>query len=569
MLSFILVILYLISFVDGRIHNINDDGRQQILLSTFGFLRGGSMFLNVTDFTFDKAGGGKDSTFGFSIDKARNSRIGGYAVGDQADENFMINTNFQETQGRRSCGLSRTEQDADIPYVYFRIDHQAEKPKINIERSVQDFQLIEIQFDQISASIQNQTLVTSTSKTLNANTTVAPSPLITEIPIERIDGASHRFRFHFRVFINRQFEEGLFNLYFHNCFNRNSTQFTQRLLNINLTAILIERNPDSYLSAGEIPLPVLYFTWAVIYFLAGCYWIFILRTSKHPVYKIHYLMLFLVYTKAISLIFHGINHHYIATKGRHEEAWAILYYITHVLRGLLLIVAILMVGTGFSFIKHVLSVRERKLFIIAIPLQMLAVVAQVFLEEKEESDVVYVTWKQIFFIVDLLCCGAIIFPIVWSIRHLEQAARTDGKALSSLGKLKIFRQFYVMIVFYIYLTRIVVYILKLTVPFRYEWIEVVFFEMTTFVFFTFTAYKFQPAINNPYSALAQDSDEEGDPEMDVPLTQNPIYEQVAKVNQKPRRFLTKLSPRDPNDLITPDEDDEDGYHHIHMSTTQV
>lgn len=45
--------------------------------------------------------------------------------------------------------------------------------------------------------------------------------------------------------------------------------------------------------------------------------------------------------------------------------------------------------------------------------QILAVVAQIFLEEKEESDVVYVTWKQVWFIVDLLCCGAIIFPIVW------------------------------------------------------------------------------------------------------------------------------------------------------------
>jgi hypothetical protein len=40
------------------------------------------------------------------------------------------------------------------------------------------------------------------------------------------------------------------------------------------------------------------------------------------------------------------------------------------IRGLLLIIAILLVGTGFTFIKHVLSERERKLFIIAIPLQV-------------------------------------------------------------------------------------------------------------------------------------------------------------------------------------------------------
>ena len=84
-----------------------------------------------------------------------------------------------------------------------------------------------------------------------------------------------------------------------------------------------------------------------------------------------------------------------------------------------------------------------------------------------------------------------------------------------------------------------------------------------------TAYKFRPAINNPYLALSQDSDDDVDAEMDVPLTQNPVFGQVTRVNQKPRRYLTKLMPKDPNGVITPDEDDEDGYHHIHVSTTLV
>ncbi len=131
------------------------------------------------------------------------------------------------------------------------------------------------------------------------------------------------------------------------------------------------------------------------------------------------------------------------------------------------------------------------------------------------------------------------------------------------------RNVFIQIIFYIYLTRIVVYIVKLTVPFRFEWLEVICFELTTFIFFTFTAYKFQPAVDNPYLALAQDSDEEIDGEMNVPLTQNPVFEQITKVNQKPRRFLGKLLTKDPNDIITPDEEDEDGYHHIHMNSTHV
>ncbi len=37
-----------------------DDNRQQILLSTFGFLHGGTMNINVTEFTYNKIGVGKD-----------------------------------------------------------------------------------------------------------------------------------------------------------------------------------------------------------------------------------------------------------------------------------------------------------------------------------------------------------------------------------------------------------------------------------------------------------------------------------------------------------------------------
>ena len=54
----------------------------------------------------------------------------------------------------------------------------------------------------------------------------------------------------------------------------------------------------------------------------------------------------------------------------HQQCKARKYDVAFRLRGLLLIVAILLVGTGFTFIKHVLSDRERKLFFIAIPLQV-------------------------------------------------------------------------------------------------------------------------------------------------------------------------------------------------------
>ena len=41
------------------------------------------------------------------------------------------------------------------------------------------------------------------------------------------------------------------------------------------------------------------------------------------------------------------------------------------LRGLLLMISILLVGTGWTFIKSILSENERRLFVIVIPLQVI------------------------------------------------------------------------------------------------------------------------------------------------------------------------------------------------------
>ena len=35
------------------------------------------------------------------------------------------------------------------------------------------------------------------------------------------------------------------------------------------------------------------------------------------------------------------------------------------------------------------------------------------MEESEEGQTEHTKWKEIFILVDLLCCGAILFPVVW------------------------------------------------------------------------------------------------------------------------------------------------------------
>ncbi|XP_016948739.1 protein GPR107 [Drosophila biarmipes] len=328
------------------------------------------------------------------------------------------------------------------------------------------------------------------------------------------------YAFNFSMLVATPRDEGLYNLYFHACPNYHSS----KIMSFNVD--IEENNNGNYLSAGEMPLPALYFMMSLLFFLSGLFWVFILKKSKHTVYKIHYLMAVLVFLKSLSLMFHSINYHFIEKRGEHVETWAILYYIAHLLKGAVLFITIVLIGTGWTFIKHILSDKDKKIFMIVIPLQVLANVAQIITDESDQSDAEFRTWHNIFFFVDLLCCGAILFPIVWSIRHLHEASATDGKAATNLRKLKLFRQFYIMIVCYIYFTRIIVDLLQMTVVFQYAWLDEMFREMATYVFFVLTGYKFRPVSSHPYFTVP-DEDEDDD-EVEV-LTESGLTETVHRV----------------------------------------
>ncbi|KAM3660087.1 protein GPR107 isoform 2-T2 [Ammospiza maritima maritima] len=527
-LGLLLLLLLRAGPARARVHHLTlkDDVRQKVHLNTFGFFKDGFMSVNVTNLSLNPEPGPdeKDSLLvGFSLDRTRNDGFSTY-LDEEVDY----------------CILNKTPEP-DVSVVILLLDIQHEVVKVQFSSKAASL-LPKIVFvsEENGTALNTKLLKTSelssdsdrspqktsenTDKESKRSTTSSKDMIEQQHPVRHVQGI-FSFQFYFNISSDKQ--EGLYSLYFHKCVREKGPANDQQLFSLDID--VTEKNPESYLSAGEIPLPKLYISMALFFFLSGTVWIHILRKRRNDVFKIHWLMAALPFTKSLSLVFHAIDYHYISSQGFPIEGWAVVYYITHLLKGALLFITIALIGTGWAFIKHILSDKDKKIFMIVIPLQVLANVAYIIIESTEEGTTEYGLWKEILFLVDLLCCGAILFPVVWSIRHLQEASATDGKAAINLAKLKLFRHYYVMIVCYIYFTRIIAILIKIAVPFQWKWLYQLLDEMATLVFFVLTGYKFRPASDNPYLQLSQD--DEDDLEMEAVVTTSGVMEGMKKVKK--------------------------------------
>ncbi|KAJ6714258.1 hypothetical protein OIU85_025826 [Salix viminalis] len=261
-----------------------------------------------------------------------------------------------------------------------------------------------------------------------------------------------------------------------------------------------------YLSAGKTMLPRVYYLLSLIYFVLAGVWIYVLYKKRLTVYRIHFFMLAVVILKTMNLLCEAEDKSYIKRTG-YAHGWDILFYIFSFLKGITLFTLIVLIGTGWSFLKPYLQGKEKKVLMIVIPLQVVANIAQVVIDENGPYEQDWVTWKQVFLLVDVVCCCAVLFPIVWSIKNLREAARTDGKAAVNLMKLTLFRQYYIVVICYIYFTRVVVYALETITSYKYLWTSVVAGELATLAFYVFTGYKFKPEAHNPYFVVDDEEEE--------------------------------------------------------------
>ncbi|KAH7678677.1 Transmembrane protein GPR107/GPR108-like protein [Dioscorea alata] len=269
-----------------------------------------------------------------------------------------------------------------------------------------------------------------------------------------------------------------------------------------------------YLSVGQAPVPSLYFVFALVYIVFLAAWShLVFFKNRLFAHRIHFLMAGFLLTKVLNLLFAAEEQHYISSTGS-PHGWDILFYLSQFLKGVLLFTVI--IGTGWSFLNPFLQNREKKVLMILIPLQVIANIASTVIGKMGPFIRDWVTWNQVFLLIDIICCCAILFPIICSIRSLRKTSKTDGKAARNLSKLTRFRQLYIIVVGYLYFTRIVVFALKTITTittykysstYKYSWVSVAAEETASLAVNVVMFFMFRPVERNQYFVLDEDEEE--------------------------------------------------------------
>ncbi|KAF9149493.1 hypothetical protein BG015_008723 [Linnemannia schmuckeri] len=308
----------------------------------------------------------------------------------------------------------------------------------------------------------------------------------------QLDVTKKTFEYHHDVIKG---EEEMWNMLFINC--------PRSLVSYKLKTT--EINPgNNYLSAGDIPLPKVYGGAALAYFVASALWAYMLLKKDTKVFWPHKLILVLAVMIGIQKTFQAIKISYMRT-GVDAEGWTVMFYIFAFLKGSLSILIITLIASGWMFIKPFLSQKDKKIILIIIPLQIISNVASTITNETAIGSINWAFWSQVFPLVDLVSCVVILGVIVQTQRHLSEAAEAEGKVAENKSKYKLWGSFYLVTVTYIYLTRILVELMKVALPFQYvNWLVELLNEAITLGFYVTIGWKFRPYANNPYTLIDED-----------------------------------------------------------------
>lgn len=332
-------------------------------------------------------------------------------------------------------------------------------------------------------------------------------------------------------------EPGLYALFFYNCKKANKNKdpdfvtFTVQVSQYNIEPIT---NAPSFLSYGERYIPYMNFAFAGMFLWGLVSWHQLVfkpaPEAAGQVRAIHKVMYFLAVVKILTLLTNSAMLLHRQKTGQMNGGLDVIFYVVQTIKGIVLFSVILLLGTGWSLLKPFLSDRDRKILLLILPLQIFVNVALAMIEEQSEGSLSWLWWRDTLRVLDVVCCCAVLLPLVWSIKSVKDTTGgTDGLLSSArrVARLKQFRQFYIIAVAFIYTTRILVPYADGLLPYQHTWLSHFLFEAAAISFYTYTAIMFQPmAISR---ANERGDGEAGDEEEALPVAVAASLEQQRQV----------------------------------------
>jgi len=203
--------------------------------------------------------------------------------------------------------------------------------------------------------------------------------------------------------------------------------------------------------------------------------------------------------------------------------------------------------------KPFLHEREKKVIFAVLILQVLNQLVMVIVSGETNGERLFGQWTALLHIIDIICCCMVLLPIVWQVDALEKSIEVpqneggnnkkdeddaddtilfgapeeslddllDDEDLDSdkardkskiIARLKMFRSYYLLVVAYIYCTRILVYLFANLLNYKWLWVQHFSVEIISLVFYVCSGLQFRPKIENAYAAL--DDNDDDDDEID-------------------------------------------------------
>ncbi|KAI9018031.1 lung seven transmembrane receptor-domain-containing protein [Phycomyces nitens] len=304
--------------------------------------------------------------------------------------------------------------------------------------------------------------------------------------LESLESVESRWQ---KTLIVEPTEEGVWNIMLVNC------KDTGVSLKLDVSMI----NPgNNHLSAGDTPLYKVYGTVFIGYLVLSIYWLSLIVQKDTKVFRAHWLMLLLVMSMSFNKALQSAKYYYMKI-GLLSNGWRIGFYVFAFIKGFLSILIIVLLASGWIFIKPFLSSKDKRVISILVPLQILANVAAAIQSEATIKYTEWTLWTAVLSLADILACGVVLWTILQTRKHLGVASSADGKELGILKKYELWSSLYIVGLVYVYITRIFVQLLQVSLPFRYvNWLGIAVGELATLLFFGFIG----PSLNNPYMGLS-------------------------------------------------------------------